>query len=205
MTPELGGIPEKEVIKQHWQAWNDLVEDKGWEDEDADTKEYDFVVDKRANELSLFTADDIVVTKLKIPLEEYIGTPLEFHSQPGEVYITIQVAPKNPYKPQFGIYSLEDTDFYYSESLAIYISNQGRAFELTTWGMILKPDAHKIQSPRFSYLKRYPEPEEIQARFTDEPQPFMENTEPFQSLKGQNLERLDSLLMKVKTGAIIEP
>lgn len=198
MSPELGGIEEKEVIKWHWLTWDKLMQDWGWKEEDDDLKSYDFVVDRRADELSFFTAERIIVSKLKIPLEEYTATPPALHSQQGEIWIEIQINPKDPYKPQLGIFSQKDIDFYYSEALIIYISNQGRAFEITTWDMILKPDAHEIQNPRrFSYLNGYPKPEEIQVKFILEPEPLMDNTEPFQPLKGESLERLDYLLENI--------
>lgn len=91
---------------------------------------------------------------------------------------------------------MRDTDCYYSETLGILISNQGQAFEATTWNFILSPNAHKIQKPHYSYLKRYPKPEEIHVKFILEPEPWRDNTEPFQSLKSENIERLDYLLSR---------
>lgn len=99
MAPESGGIAEKEVIKWHWQTWDKLIKDWGWEDEDLPLEEYGFVVDRRSDELSFFTADRIDVMRLNIPLEEFTNTPSMFRSQKGEKWIIFQIDPKNPYKP----------------------------------------------------------------------------------------------------------
>lgn len=202
-SPEPGGTPEEVVIKQHWHAWNALVEAKGWIDEVArDEKNFEFGIDRRDQETSFFTADFVALCKLKIPLEKYIGNTT-IKSKRGEKWITLDVSPKNPFRPRIGIFHEGDADYYYTEIAGVYLSNLGRAFEASTWGMVLEPDEHPVQKPGFSYLRRYPEAEEVEVEFQREPEPWMDLIESFQPLKGGTLERLDFLLMKVRRGEII--
>lgn len=199
------GSPEQAII-QHWQAWNKLVKVKGVEGSSSpDARSFEFAIDRRTSEQSVFTADNVEILRLNIPLEDW--TTIEsksLKSNKGEIWIVIEVWPKNPYSPKLGILSFRDTEFYYTEQVGIYLSNLGRAFEETTWNEVLKPVDYETQLHHFSYLKRYPKPEEIQVKFTEDPDPWMDFTEHIQPLKGYTLERLDFLLMKVKRGEIIE-
>ncbi|MDD5416021.1 MAG: hypothetical protein PHE48_03410 [Candidatus Daviesbacteria bacterium] len=200
-----------EELKRQWQFWHNLVEIKGEEDDMPDTKEYQFVIDRRTEDESLFTADSVTILSLgNIPLEDWTRTIPELTTRANEEWIQITVDPKNPYNTKLGIYSGEDVflsgkknDFYYTEVLDVFLSNQGRAFEHTTWDWVAIPSSYPSQYEHRSYLKRCPTPEEIQVTFTTEPEE--EYTEPFQPLKGFSLERLGFLVMKVKMGEIIEP
>lgn len=198
------GSKEEQVIKEHWQAWNKLVEVKG--DEEETGKRYIFTIDRRANEKSQFTSDNIEVEKLNEPLEKYVGYDPQYpRSIEGEEWIQIKVDPKDPFRSRLAIYSEEDRAHYYTEGLVIYLSSHGRALEFTGWTPVLPPDAHKPQDPLYSYLRTYPKPEEIKVELEKEPDIDIHPIERLQPLKGSTLERLDFLLMKIKKGEIIEP
>lgn len=213
LTPEPENIPEEEsleirMIKRQWQEWDSLIQTRGKDEEDFNTREYEFAIDRDEDE-SLFSSDDVRVIRINEPYIttiEYPTTeelkPEELKPEEGEKWIQITVNPKNPYKPNLGVNFYKGHNIYYSEELNICLTNKGRAFEATSWGMISV--IHSIYEKRLGgcfLLKREPKPEEIRVQLQDEHDEFLE---PFQPLRGQNLERLGFLLESVKSGNIIE-
>lgn len=205
-------ISNQEVIKREWKIWNDLIENRGITDVRENIRHFEFTIDRRGESESLFTSDRVVALKFNKPLEEWTTTDPEFQeTREGEEWIQLTVDPKNPYTPRLGIHTAKGThyeggerDFYFTEGLNIFLSNQGRAYEDTWWVNVLDPDIHpNNQHPYYSYLKRYPKSEEIQIKFTDEPEERY--TESFRPLKGQNLERLDFIVKQVQSGNIHVP
>lgn len=191
-----------EELKKHWQFWNNQVGNKGYI-ATSEGKQYAFIVDRRTEDESLFTGDNVIILRVNNPLEDWTHVPKTLKTKEGETWIQVTVNPKDPYNPQLGAFGDNNPySFYYTETLSIFLSNWGRAFEESVWGQVMRPDAHQPQAPWYLYLKRVPKPEEIQVKFTEEPEEVY--TKPFSPLKGQNLERLDFLRTKARAGDIIE-
>lgn len=202
---------EQQVIKQQWQAWRDkLYEGVDTKDKDFDPIDYEFnfAIDRNRND-SFFTAEEVEVYELIGPLEEWRKSEPVLDPNNKEVdnerWIQINILPKNPYNPKLGIFSHNKKDYYYTEEQVIYLSDKGRAFEETLWTDVQVFVAH-MSRPHYSYLTKTPKPEEIETRFTEEPNPdgLHDFTEHLQHMHGGSLERLDFLLSKINSGEIIE-
>ncbi len=205
--------PAEKILKQHYRAWgklvlptrSDLAAHSEWKPEDLEDWEYEFLVDRRNEEASLFTADDVIVTGHASCL------PRELKSRKREQWIQIDITPKNPYNPQLGAYTLDgDNDKetpekqLFVEFTGIYLSNQGRAFEITTWDYVHGLDVNGERPLTTCWLKRIPATHEVQNRFYEDPV-WSDFPEQLRPLKGHTLERLDFLLMMVKRGQILLP
>ncbi len=203
LVPEPEQPEETQLIQQQWQQWSVLVEEKG-ETIDPSFKQYLFAIDRRSEEASKVTVDDVEVLKLNESLEEWRGKDSPANEM-GEKWIQIRVRPDNPYRLVVGVHPAAiggmTQDDYYVRSMNIYLSNKGKAFEEPVWGSALAPDFHSVQHPSILYLKQYPRSEDIQTTLTQEP--MGEGIAPLQPLNGHSLERIADLLRKAQSNQVI--
>ncbi|MDP2632710.1 MAG: hypothetical protein Q8P25_03230 [Candidatus Curtissbacteria bacterium] len=193
---------QPDIMKAHFKAWSAVFREKAI-DYGLDRKKYAFTTDRRNDEYSLVTADKVLIDEIREPLEEYTDEfPSNFKSYKGERWLTIEINPKDPYRPKIAKLTLHG-DFYYTEALTMYLSNRGRAFQVTEWRQILEPDIDRVQHPSWSYLKAYPN--EDVTIIEKEPELASERIiEPTGPLNGQNFERLNYMLDQVRKGNTID-
>jgi len=192
---------ERELIKHQFEMWSQLIKDRGREGDTVDLyqQEYMFAIDRRDDEQSLFTADEITARTLKERLEEYIEKKEGLApSAQDEKWINVTIKPEEPYRAEVAVLTQAGNEFYYTKQLEIFLSNLGRGHEGNTWSSIWTTS--KDQQGLSTNLKKVPRAG--LKRFTEDPSDLdLLTMEP---LRGQTLERLNFILEQVRQGNIIE-
>lgn len=140
------------LLEQEYRVWQAVLDYKGYEMDDPSSppteREYDFAIDRRAEPESQVTADQIKVALLRedMPLEEYMGDASIPKSGDGERWIYLHITPEDPYRSQVGFFEQRGSRWYRIESLQIYLSSMGRAYQQTEWDQVLEPNIHKVQN-----------------------------------------------------------
>ncbi|MBI2327758.1 hypothetical protein HYU92_05575 [Candidatus Curtissbacteria bacterium] len=198
-------ITEQQIIKEQYETWNDLIEQRGEKgDLGASDKDWKFTLQRKDYEDSLFTAESIWAYQLPedLPLEKYMPREnIPIKTAKGEKWLAFKINPEDPFRSKVGYFTEEDQRFYATQALEIFLSNLGRAIQRVIWAQTLAPDAHGRQQEFYSYLKEYPRDEDA-VKFSDDPEGKV--VEDFEPMNGQSRERLEFLLSQVQQGNILE-
>lgn len=194
---------EERVIREEFNAWKNIVKEKGEYDDLNEETGFDFVVDRRDEPEAALTGDDVYITDINEPIEEYTNTPDNFKTIDGERWIHIRISPKDPYHPKIASLTDKGGTHHYVETTYLFLSNLGRAYEHTMWDSPISDRVKKIHKephPGIVYWKVDPKPEEVDEILDPSATPEETETEPFRTLEGRTLERLDFLKFKVQAG-----
>ncbi|MCR4324105.1 MAG: hypothetical protein NUV69_00250 [Candidatus Curtissbacteria bacterium] len=199
---------ETGVIKEQFKHFEELLEDSGsphFESLKYVDRGLRFYIDYSMEEASLMTSENVEVYSFSAneTLGEYNQAfrAAGIISRSGERWIMIHLGVKNPYSPTIALWQYKPYKqrSYYIDSQEIFLSNEGRAFEMPSWSFTgVKTD--EITEP-IPLLKNEPTDDQIgvkfrldfEAKYGGKPQP----------LSGQTLERLRFISDKHSAGQVI--
>jgi len=195
---------EQEIIKSQYEVWHKIL--AKYAKEDLGFNSFRFYIDRNNDQASLFNSDSVYLYAIDEDFVEYcmpadkasvkdVVTP-----NPEEKWMAFEITPQNPYKPEIRFVKTggklsEETGYYLTPAINIFISNLGNAIEFQEWRATFV--AGEFKTDFFGgFFEGYTDETIPEANVDLEGQIYSKAV----PLTGQSIERLSFITQMVKTG-----